>query len=145
MERRSLANDMKRLEEDLVHERSLALDNQEMLRRSKIKEQELEDQLESLLRELEESEDNYDNLMDSFADSQRTVERMRQELNLGAQLVQKLQDEKLQLMEELNELHEENAEVEQAQELLEKMRVMFDPRLLRLTTGRITMSRSEQR
>ena len=145
MERRSLANDMKRLEEDLVHERSLALDNQEMLRRSKIKEQELEDQLESLLRELEESEDNYDNLMDSFADSQRTVERMRQELNLGAQLVQKLQDEKLQLMEELNELHEENAEAEQAQELLEKMRVMFDPRLLRLTTGRITMSRSEQR
>jgi len=145
VERRSLANDMKRLEEDLVHERSLALDNQEMLRRSKIKEQELEDQLESLLRELEESEDNYDNLMDSFADSQRTVERMRQELNLGAQLVQKLQDEKLQLMEELNELHEENAEVEQAQELLEKMRVMFDPRLLRLTTGRITMSRSEQR
>lgn len=145
MERRSLANDMKRLEEDLVHERSLALDNQEMLRRSKIKEQELEDQLESLLRELEESEDNYDNLMDSFADSQRTVERMRQELNLGAQLVQKLQDEKLQLMEEINELHEENAEAEQTQGLLEKMRMMFDPGLLRLIIGRTTMSSSEQR
>jgi myosin heavy chain 9/10/11/14 len=113
---------LKRLDEDLHHERTLALDNQEMLRRSKIKEQELEEQLESLLRELEESEDNYDDLMDSFAQSQRTVERMRSELNVGAQLVQKLQDEKVQLLEEIKELEKENAEAAQSEELLQTVR-----------------------
>src|SRR5579864_1867239 len=108
MERRSLESEMRRLEEDLNQERSLTADNQEMLRRSKIKEQELQDQLESLLKELEESDNNYDTLMDSFAESQRTVERMRAELNLGAQLVQKLQEEKVALLEKVDELSSEN-------------------------------------
>src|SRR5579862_31969 len=96
-----------------------------MLQRSKIKEQELEDQLESLLHELEESEDNYDSLMDSFADSQRTVERMRADLNLGAQLVQKLQEEKVQLLEEIRELEEDNAAAAHDEQLSERLQQMF--------------------
>jgi chromosome segregation ATPase len=87
----------------------LAADTQEILRRSKEREQQMQDQLDSFMNELEEADNNYDKLMDSFADSQRTVERMRSELQLGAQLVQKLQEEKLQLLAELEDVSRNNA------------------------------------
>ena len=82
----------------------------------------MEDQLELFMAELEEADDNYDKLMDGFADSQRTVERMRAELNVGAQLVQKLQDEKLQLLEEIEEASRENAVKVQYEEQIQQIR-----------------------
>ena len=82
----------------------------------------MEDQLDSFMSELEEADNNYDKLMDSFADSQRTVERMRAELMVGAQLVQKLQEEKLQLLEEIEEISKENIANAQDEEQLEHIR-----------------------
>ena len=127
VERRSLEAEMRKLEQNLNHERNLTSDSQEMLRRSKVKEQELQDQLDSILKELEESDNNYDNLMDSFAESQRTVERMRSELNLGAQLVQKLQEEKIELLEEIEELSNENGRNTPSEEHLERIRQLSSP------------------
>jgi myosin heavy chain 9/10/11/14 len=111
-----------RLEENLRSERALAADTQEILRRSKEREQEMQDQLDSFLNELEEADNNYDKLMDSFADSQRTVERMRSELQLGAQLVQKLQEEKLQLLAELEDVSRENSARVQDEEQIIRVR-----------------------
>jgi chromosome segregation ATPase len=100
-------------------------DTQEILRRSKEREQEMEEQLDSFMAELEEADNNYDKLMDSFADSQRTVERMRAELTFGAQLVQKLQEEKLQLREEIEEISRENTVKVPDEEQLEHIRQLY--------------------
>ena len=112
-----------RIEEQLLSERALVADTQEILRRSKQREQEMEDRLESFVAELEEADNNYDKLMDSFADSQRTIERMRAELNLGAQLVQKLQDEKVHLLEK--EIPKENASKVQNEEQIQQIRQLL--------------------
>jgi uncharacterized protein YdcH (DUF465 family) len=85
------------------------------------------DQLESLIAELEDADNNYDKLMDAFADSQRTVERMRAELNLGAQLVQNLQDEKLHLMDEIEGLSRENIIEVQDEEQIKHARELSYP------------------
>jgi chromosome segregation ATPase len=103
----------------------LAADTQEILRRSKEREQEMQDQLESFMAELEEADNNYDKLMDGFAESQRTVERMRAELNLGAQLVQKLQDEKLHLIEELDEVSRDNEQRAQNEDQALRIRELY--------------------
>lgn len=87
----------------------------------------MEDQLESLMAELEEADNNYDKLMDGFADSQRTVERMRAELNLGAQLVQNMQDEKLHLMDEIERLSRENIVKAQSEEQIKRSRELLSP------------------
>lgn len=87
----------------------------------------MEDQLESFIAELEEADDNYDKLMDGFAESQRAVERMRAELSLGAQLVQKLQDEKTHLMEEIKEISRENVNKAQNEEQIQQIRQLFSP------------------
>ena len=87
----------------------------------------MEDQLESFMAELEEADDNYDKLMDGFAESQRTVERMRTELTVGAQLVQKLQDEKMHLMEEIEEISRENASKAQNEEHIQQIRHLSFP------------------
>jgi len=116
-----------RIEEQLLSERALVADTQEILRRSKQREQEMEDQLESFMAELEEADDNYDKLMDGFAESQRTVERMRAELTFGAQLVQKLQDEKVHLMEEIKEISREHVSKEQNEEQIQQIRQLSFP------------------
>jgi chromosome segregation ATPase len=77
----------------------------------------MEDQLEGFMAELEEADNNYDKLMDGFAESQRTVERMRAELNLGAQLVQKLQEEKVQLLEEIDEVSPNEEQMQHIRDL----------------------------
>ena len=87
----------------------------------------MEEQLESFMAELEEADNNYDKLMDNFAESQRTVERMRNELNLGAQLVEKLQEEKLQLLEEIEEISRENEAQIQNEEQAQQIRQLFPP------------------
>jgi myosin protein heavy chain len=124
-ERRRIESEKTRIEEELLSERALVADTQEILRRSKQREQEMEDQLDSFMSELEEADNNYDKLMDSFADSQRTVERMRAELTLGAQLVQKLQEEKLQLLEEIEEVSKENIVKIPDEEQLEHIRQLY--------------------
>jgi myosin protein heavy chain len=110
-----------------LSERALVADTQEILRRSKEKEQEMEDQLESVMAELEEADNNYDKLMDAFAESQRTVERMRADLNLGAQLVEKLQKEKLDLLEEIEEVSREATNNIQNEEQMQQMRQLLFP------------------
>jgi uncharacterized protein YdcH (DUF465 family) len=85
----------------------------------------MEDTIETYLSELEEADNNYDKLMDSFADSQRTVERMRADLTLGAQLVQKLQEEKLQLLEEIEEVSKENIVKVPDEEQIEHIRELY--------------------
>lgn len=87
----------------------------------------MEDQLESFMAELEEADDNYDKLMDGFAESQKTVERMRAELTLGAQLVQKLQDEKMHLTEEIKEISRENVSKAQNEEQIQEIRRLSFP------------------
>jgi chromosome segregation ATPase len=87
----------------------------------------MEDQLESFIAELEEADDNYDKLMDGFAESQRTVERMRAELSLGAQLVQKLQDEKMHLMEEIKEISSQNVSKAQNEVQIQQTRQLSFP------------------
>jgi hypothetical protein len=82
----------------------------------------MEEQLEKFMAELEESDNNYDKLMDGFAESQRTVERMRAELSLGAQLVQKLQEEKVQLLEEIEEVSRDNVSAAQNEEQIQHIR-----------------------
>jgi len=124
-ERRRIESEKTRIEEELLSERALVADTQEILRRSKEREQEMEEQLDSFMAELEEADNNYDKLMDSFADSQRTVERMRAELTFGAQLVQKLQEEKLQLREEIEEISRENTVKVPDEEQLEHIRQLY--------------------
>jgi chromosome segregation ATPase len=132
-ERQRIEAEKARIEEALLCERALAADTQEILRRSKEKQQEMEDQLESFMSELEEADNNYDKLMDSFAESQRTVERMRSELTIGAQLVQKLQEEKLELLEEIEDVSREiETEKVMDDEQLEKMRQLYCPLIITL-------------
>jgi len=113
------------MEEQLRSERELVADTQEILRRSKKREQEMEDQLESYMAELEEADNNYDKLMDGFADSQRAVERMRAELTLGAQLVQKLQEEKFQLLEEIEASRNHVVKVQDEDQIQQMRQLLF--------------------
>lgn len=114
----------------MLSERALVADTQEILRRSKQKEQEMEEQLESLMAELEEADNNYDKLMDAFAESQKTVERMRADLTLGAALVEKLQEEKLHLLDEIDEVSKERVVKVQDEEQIKHMRQLSVPNVL---------------
>lgn len=117
----------------------MVADTQEILRRSKQREQELEEQLETFMADLEEADNNYDKLMDGFAESQRTVEKMRIELNLGAQLVQKVQEEKLQLLREIEDISRENDSIIQNEEQAQQIRQLFCLFKFSLISVRITL------
>jgi len=103
----------------------LVADTQEILRRSKQREHELEQQLDEVLSELEEADLNYDKMVDLFAESQRTVEKMRTELSIGAQLVQKVQDEKVLLMKEIDKLSQQNMVRQESENQSGRIRDLF--------------------
>ena len=88
---------------------------------------------------MEAADNNYDKLMDMFADSQRTVERMRVELNLGTQLVQNLQEEKLHLLEELEGFSKEKLTSAQNEEHLAQLRQLSEPDFEELIVVRKTL------
>ena len=96
----------------------------------------MEEQLEGFMTELEEADNNYDKLMDGFAESQRTVERMRAELSLGAQLVEKLQEEKVQLLEEIEEVSRDNASSVPNEEQMQHFRDLSCSTIMRLMVVR---------
>lgn len=110
----------------------MVADTQEILRRSKQREHELEQQLDEILTELEEADLNYDKMVDLFAESQRTVEKMRNELNIGAQLVQKVQGEKLQLMEEVATLSREISAQHQSEDQSNRIRDLYNLAMMNL-------------
>ena len=103
----------------------MVADTQEILRRSKQREHELEQQLDEVLSELEEADLNYDKTVDLFAESQRTVEKMRTELSIGAQLVQKVQDEKVLLMKEIDKLSQQNMVRQESENQSGRIRDLF--------------------
>jgi hypothetical protein len=82
----------------------------------------LQEQIEAYNEELEDADNNYDKLMDMFADTQRNVDRMRMDLNVGAQLIEKLQEEKLHLLEELEKASREQAANARNEDYLSQIR-----------------------
>jgi len=71
-------------------------------------------------------------MVDLFAEHQRTVEKMRTELSIGAQLVQKVQDEKVLLMKEVDRLSQQNMAMQESENQADRIRDLFKPPAARL-------------
>jgi len=71
-------------------------------------------------------------MVDLFAENQRTVEKMRTELSIGAQLVQKFQDEKVSLMKEVERLSQQNMAMQESENQADRIHDLFKPLAARL-------------
>lgn len=100
---------LKSLEETLESERMLALDKEEILKRSQEREYDLEEQLTGALEDLDDLEVQCEELLLAKKRVDSQAEVFRTELENGAVIIQHLEQEKSKLRQKLVELEEENA------------------------------------
>ncbi|KAJ8100712.1 P-loop containing nucleoside triphosphate hydrolase protein [Lipomyces tetrasporus] len=91
---RKFETEMKKVQETLESERALAIDNQEILRRSQKREADLEEQLAGALDDLDKLEAQCEELLDAKRKADKEVEMWRGELEKGARIIGRLEGEK---------------------------------------------------
>ncbi|KAK9235482.1 P-loop containing nucleoside triphosphate hydrolase protein [Lipomyces kononenkoae] len=91
---RKLEAEMKKVQETLESERALAIDQQEILRRTQTREADLEEQLAVTLEDLDMLEAQCEELLDAKRKADKEVEMWRGELENGARIMGRLEGEK---------------------------------------------------
>ncbi|KAK9374297.1 P-loop containing nucleoside triphosphate hydrolase protein [Lipomyces chichibuensis] len=91
---RKLEAEMKKVQETLESERALAIDKQEILRRSQTREADLEEQLAVALEDLDKLEAQCEELLDAKRKADKEVEMWRGELEKAARIIGRLEGEK---------------------------------------------------
>ncbi|KAF5097307.1 hypothetical protein D0Z00_002448 [Geotrichum galactomycetum] len=100
---------LKSLEETLDSERRLALDKEEILKRSQQREDDLEDQLAGALEDLDDLELQCEELLIAKKRVDSQAETLRSELDKGAVIIGHLEEERVKLKNKLAILEEETA------------------------------------
>jgi myosin heavy chain 9/10/11/14 len=99
--------DLKKLNETLEGERLLAGDKEEILRRSRAKEQELQEQLSTTLDDLDRLEAQCDELLEAKKQSESESALWKSELAKGANLITSLEKDKSDLKDRIYLLEDE--------------------------------------
>ena len=114
-ERRNCHIEIARIQQTLESERSLALDKEEIFKRLRLRETELEEKLAGAIDDQERLEDQLDDLMEAKNRAEREVEKYRGQLEQAATLIAKLEQEKGQLSTKVLELEASINEISQKQ------------------------------
>ncbi|KAK9312929.1 P-loop containing nucleoside triphosphate hydrolase protein [Lipomyces starkeyi] len=101
---RKLEAEMKKVQETLESERALAIDKQEILRRSQTREADLEEQLAVALEDLDKLEVQCEELLDAKRKADKEVEMWRGELEKAARIIGRLEGEKSALDKRIEKL-----------------------------------------
>lgn len=103
-ERRKAIQDVQRLTKELEGERMLALDKDEILKRAKAREADLEEQLNTALDDLDKLEAQCDELLRAKKKVEEHSETLKAELENGAKIIAVLEKEKSSLEKKASEL-----------------------------------------
>ncbi|TVY33829.1 Myosin type-2 heavy chain [Lachnellula subtilissima] len=103
-ERRNAHTEMQRIQQTLESERALALDKEEIFKRLQSREQELSDKLKGALEDQEKLDDQLDDLLDAKKKAEQQAEQWRSQLEQAGQIISKLESDKTELSNKLNDL-----------------------------------------
>jgi myosin protein heavy chain len=103
-ERRNTHAEMQRIQQTLESERALALDKEEIFKRLQLREAELSDKLAGAIEDQEKLEDQLDDLLVAKKKAEQQAERWRSELEQAGQIISKLEQEKRDLSDRLEEI-----------------------------------------
>ncbi|KAK5159638.1 hypothetical protein LTR04_004956 [Oleoguttula sp. CCFEE 6159] len=111
-ERRRAETEVQRIQQTLESERALALDKDEIFRRLQDREAELAEKLQGALDDQDSLEDQIDALMLAKKKAEEQAEVWRKQLEQAGQIISKLETEKNDLHDRIQELDAHVAEVE---------------------------------
>ena len=111
-ERRRADLEVQRIQQTLESERSLALDKEEIFKRSQKREAELTEKLAGAIADQEHVEDQLDDLVNAKKKAEDEVEKRRAQLEQAGQIMIKLEADKNDLMDQVDELDERLRDVE---------------------------------
>lgn len=100
-----------KIEQALQNERALALDKEEILKRTQEREAKLSEQLASAVEDLDRLEAQCDDLLTVKKKLDIQAEKWRVELENNSVLISKLEEEKINLINQIKDLETENAEL----------------------------------
>jgi myosin protein heavy chain len=103
-ERRNTHTEMQRVQQTLESERALALDKEEIFKRLQLRETELSEKLSGALDDQEKLEDQLDDLLEAKKKAEQNSEQWRTQLAQAGQIISKLEAEKQELSEHLDDL-----------------------------------------
>ncbi|KAL3422687.1 myosin type ii heavy chain [Phlyctema vagabunda] len=103
-ERRNAHSEMQRIQQTLESERALALDKEEIFKRLQQREAELSEKLAGALDDQEKLEDQLDDLLDAKKKAEQQAENWKAQLEQAGVIIAKLESEKKELLEKLEEL-----------------------------------------
>jgi myosin heavy chain 9/10/11/14 len=114
-ERRNAQTEVQRIQQTLESERALALDKEEIFKRLQFREAELSDKLAGALEDQEKLEDQLDDLLDAKKKAEQQAEEWRTQLERAGMIIAKLEAEKTELVEKLEDMDGRIKELIQAQ------------------------------
>jgi len=103
-ERRRAEADVQRIQQTLESERALALDKEEIFKRLQIRESELNEKLTEAMADQETLEDQLDEMMESKKSIEEELLLRRTQLEQAGQIIARLEAEKKDLQQEVDEL-----------------------------------------
>lgn len=114
-DRRNAHGELMRIQKTLESERALALDKEEIFKRLRLRETELEEKLAGAIEDQERLEDELDDMMQARDRAQADMEKHRSQLEQAVSIVAKLEDEKKKLAGRAVELETSLSDVTQRQ------------------------------
>ncbi|CAN6615001.1 myosin-1 [Trichomonascus vanleenenianus] len=108
--------ELERVNKVLEGERLIALDKEEILKRAKARENELEEQLTTALEELESLESQCEQLLESKKRVDAQADLWKKELENGGHIISLLENEKKELIDKIADTEEELKNILEAQE-----------------------------
>lgn len=111
-ERRRAELEVQRVQQTLESERSLALDKEEIFKRLQKRESELTEKLASAIADQEHVEDQLDDLVGAKKKVEEEVEKRRTQLEQAGQIIMKLEADKTDLLDQVDELDERLRDIE---------------------------------
>ena len=113
-ERRRADLEVQRIQQTLESERSLALDKEEIFKRLQKREAELTEKLAGAIEDQEHVEDQLDDLIDAKKKAEEQAETRRAQLEQAGQIIARLEADKNDLLEQIDELDERLRDFERA-------------------------------
>lgn len=113
-EKRRADIEIQRVQQTLESERSLALDKDEIFKRLQKRETELTEKLASAVVDQEDLEDQLDGLVDAKKKTEEELEQRRTQLEQAGQIIIKLEADKNNLLDRVDELDESLKDIERS-------------------------------
>lgn len=113
-ERRRAETEIQRVQQILESERSLALDKEEIFKRLQDRESELTEKLAGAIDDQEHLEDQLDDLVEAKKKAEDQGNKWRSQLEQAGQIITKLESDKNETMDQINELDDRIKENERA-------------------------------